>query len=77
MKLRSLIIRLIVVWIPIMPPTPLIANPHVQPSPRIRLCGPESPKNSFHAWSEPQDCALQHRLTRLSLHIGIPESKGV
>jgi hypothetical protein len=26
MKLRSLVIRLIVVWIPILPPTPLIAK---------------------------------------------------
>jgi hypothetical protein len=26
MKLRSLVIRLIVVWIPVLPPTPLIAR---------------------------------------------------
>ena len=34
MKLRSLVIRLIVVWIPVLPPTPLIARPQREASPR-------------------------------------------
>jgi hypothetical protein len=33
MNLRSLVIRLIVVWIPVLPPTPLIARPQREASP--------------------------------------------
>lgn len=32
MKLRSLVVRLIVVWIPVLPPTPLIARAQRQAS---------------------------------------------
>jgi hypothetical protein len=77
MKLRSLVIRTIFAWVPILPPPQLIARPQQQPSPRVFLCGPESAADSFCAWSKPQDRAFQHHVSRLSLHSASAESRGV
>ena len=33
MKLRSLVVRLIVMWMPVLPPTPLIERPQREASP--------------------------------------------
>ena len=75
MKLRSIVIRTIFVWVPILPLPNLIAQPQQQPSPRILLCGPESAANSFYAWSKPPDLAFQHRVSRFSLHVSSAESR--
>jgi hypothetical protein len=77
MKLRSLVIRTIFAWMPILPPPPLVAQLREQPSPQIFFCGPEFGTNSFRAWSEPQDRAFQRGVSRRSPRIGSAESKGV
>jgi hypothetical protein len=77
MKLRSLILRVIFAWVPILPPPALVAKPQVQPSPRIFFGSSVSADNSFHALSEPQDHAHRHCVSRPSRHIASAESRGI
>jgi hypothetical protein len=53
MKLRSLILRVIFAWVPILPPPALVAKPRLQPSPRI-----------LHAARSPQQIPFTPGLNR-------------
>jgi len=58
MKLRYLIIRLIVVWIPVLPPTPLIARQQREISPRRAPArAAVSSVDSVDGWPQLQQCA--------------------
>ena len=65
MKLRSLIVRLIVLWIPLLPPTPLIARVHQKVS---------TTENPLNLVGTAKGC-LGPDISRLKGDLVIPNSK--
>jgi hypothetical protein len=77
MKLRSLVIRTILAWVPILPPPPLLARPQGEASPPVFLRGPALVVDSPHAWTEPEESVHRRRVSRPSLNIAFAWSRGV
>jgi hypothetical protein len=77
MKLRSLVIRTIFAWLPILPPPPLIAHPQGEASFPVFLRGLESVPDPPHAWAEPEESVHRHRAGRASFNIAFGGRRGV